>query len=192
MCRSWWKRCQQRGEVCLITLQRKDSLSRIMPIKAIKTLKQITLVIRWGLVTYRESKRGIKGGIFRYIYPQINKGCFCLDILITRPHFCKTTSRFHYLCHLCITSFMKNTFAVYRDFYADGNDKIQGDESRKDPIAQSFWLSRICRELSLLLNAHSNKLKTIKRELKEFQVRMLNYCNGSDQVFSFFSFSSLH
>ena len=87
---------------------------------------------------------------------------------------------------------MKNTFAVYRDFYSDGNDKIQGDESRKDPIAQSFWLSSICRELSLLLNAHSNKLKTIKRELKEFQVRMLNYCNGSDQVFSFFSFSSLH
>ncbi len=33
-----------------------------------------------------------------------------------------------------------------------------------------------------MLNAHSNKIKRIKRELKEFQVKMLDLCDGSEEV----------
>ena len=33
-----------------------------------------------------------------------------------------------------------------------------------------------------ILNGHSNKIKRIKRELKEFQVKMLDLCDGSEQV----------
>jgi len=51
-----------------------------------------------------------------------------------------------------------------------------------DPVAASFNLLWLCRELGKSFNAHSNKIKRIKRGLKEFQIQMLSLCDGSEQV----------
>lgn len=61
-------------------------------------------------------------------------------------------------------------------------DSLGSELIRFDPVAASFNLLYLCRELGRSLNAHSNKIKRIKRGLKDFQIRMLNLCDGSDQV----------
>ena len=53
---------------------------------------------------------------------------------------------------------------------------------RADPISKAFCLLKRIAELSDTMKAFHNKLEEMEISLHKFTVKMLDLCNGKDQV----------